>query len=84
MNTLFALWRVKAWSGVRRVGLSSEAKKEEGRWRDKRAAGCGGREVQNSSASSAIHPWDLLALHRDLPDILPFLQPSPVREAHFR
>jgi hypothetical protein len=49
-----------------------------GGWRDKRAAGCGGCEAQNSSASRAIHFIALLALRFVFPAIPPFLQPSSV------
>lgn len=84
MNALFALWRVKAWSGARRRGLRSEAKEEEGRWRDKRAAGCGGRQVQKSLALRAIHILSLLAPFRNFLAISPFLQPSLVHKAQFR
>lgn len=55
MNTLFALWRVKAWSGARRRGLRSEAKKGEGRWPDKSAAvGVGAGNWNNSEISAVV------------------------------
>ena len=83
MIALFALWRVMALIGGRWCWLRSEGRRGKFRWRDKRAAGCGGCEAQKSSASSAIHFFALLAPRRSFQAILPFLQPSPVREAHF-
>lgn len=84
MNAPIALWRVQAWPGERRRGLRSEAKEGEGRWRDKRAAGCDGCEVQKSLASRAIHILCLLAPFRNFLAIPPFLQPSLVHKAQFR
>jgi hypothetical protein len=74
----FVLWRVMAWIGGRLCWLRPEGRKGELRSRDKRAAGCGGCEAQNSSASRAIHFIALLARRFVFPAIPPFLQPSPV------
>jgi hypothetical protein len=77
MIALFALRRVMAWNGEQWRWLRFEGRKEELRWRDKRAAGCGGCEAQKSLVSRAIHILNLLAPRRIFPAFPPFLQPSP-------
>jgi hypothetical protein len=73
-----SLWRVMAWNGVWKCRSWVAGGEGSGGWRDKRAAGCGGCEAQNSLASRAIHFIALLARRFVFPAIPPFSQPSPV------
>lgn len=61
MNALFALWRIKEWSGARTRGLRSEAKEGEGGWPDKRAAIGVGAGHWNNGVISAVSRVLLLA-----------------------
>lgn len=70
--------RVMASIGVEKCGSAVVERAGSGGWRDKRAAGCGGCEVQKSLDSSAIRYLNLLALNRNSPAILSIFEPSPL------
>jgi hypothetical protein len=81
---LFALWRVMAWIGEWKCGGLVAEGEGSGGWRDKGTAGWGGCGAQNSSGTSAIHFFSLLALERRILAFPPFREPSPLLEPLFR
>lgn len=76
MITRLPFWRVLAWIGA---GLCGKWAVKGGRlrgWRDKTAAGCGGRGARNCWRNSAIHEFALLAASLAKRPIPPFYAPS--------